>query len=125
MGFKIEKLVGVLPMQNIVETCANCGEDNKCRRRDFSEQAWTALLVWGEIQKTTVDQAICENCYDELRETLIDRHEDIVSSANQPIPTQTRKPAASAAKPAAVAKPAAKSVPVPGAKPGAKVRKAG
>ncbi len=120
MGFKIEKLVGAHPMQNIVETCANCGEDQKVRRRDFSEQAWTVLLVWGEIQKNTVDQSICDHCYDELRETLIDRHDEIEISAAQPIPPAVRsKPAA------ASAKPAAKSIPQTPAKAPAKVRKAG
>lgn len=60
-----------------LESCANCGIDSKCRRRDFSEQAWSVLLLWNEVQSSTVDQAICEGCYNELREVLIDRADEI------------------------------------------------
>ncbi|NBQ54177.1 MAG: hypothetical protein EBU49_11445 [Proteobacteria bacterium] len=51
----------------------HCQQDTKARRRDFSEQTWTVLLVWGEIDSKTVDQPICEPCYNELRYVLIDR----------------------------------------------------
>lgn len=112
MGLKIEKLEGARPMQqSLTEPCANCGEEAKCRRRDFSAQAWTVLLVWGEIQKSTVDQSVCDHCYNELRETLIDRADEIESASSQPVPAPKTKTVAKA-----VAQPAAKA--------GQKVRKA-
>lgn len=83
-------------MQNVSESCGNCGEDSKCRRRDFSEQAWTVLVVWNEVQTAAVDQAICEPCYNELREVLIDRADEIETALREP--QQPNK------KPAAVAK---------------------
>ena len=30
-------------------------------------------MLWNEVQAAAVDQPICEHCYDELREVLIDR----------------------------------------------------
>ena len=78
MKFKIERIRGGRDMATLsVENCANCGADAKCRRRDFSEQAWSVLLLWKEVQTSTVDQAICEDCYNELREVLIDRADEI------------------------------------------------
>ncbi len=57
--------------------CLHCQQDTKARRRDFSEQTWTVLMVWGEIDSKTVDQPICEPCYNELRYVLIDRTDEI------------------------------------------------
>jgi hypothetical protein len=57
--------------------CGNCGNESSCRRRVFSEQAWTMLLLWNEINPQAVDQAICDECYQEIREILIDRHDEV------------------------------------------------
>ena len=73
--------------------CAHCQEDGKIRRRDFSEQAWSVLVVWNEVQRSAVDQAICDDCYNELREVLIDRADEIEFSLREP----SSKPAASVA----------------------------
>lgn len=62
---------------HVSETCANCAEVTKCKRRDFSEQAWSVLLVWDEIEPSAVDQPICQDCYTELRDVLIDRADEI------------------------------------------------
>ena len=63
------------------ETCSNCGSDsNSCRRRTFSEQALTVLLLWNEINPNAIDQGICDDCYQELRDVLIDRSDEIESS---------------------------------------------
>jgi hypothetical protein len=79
---KVERFGGS-HMSNVSDCCSHCGEETKSRRREFSEQAYSALLVWGEIQASTVDQAICENCYIELRDVLIDRADDIVQAAQE------------------------------------------
>jgi hypothetical protein len=57
--------------------CPNCSIFSNCRRRDFSEQAMTVLLLWGEIAAASVDQPICDDCYEELREVLIDRADEV------------------------------------------------
>lgn len=63
--------------------CHNCTLEKTSRRRSFSEQAWTVLLLWNEITPNTVDQAICDDCYDELRDVLIDRSEEVEAAMNQ------------------------------------------
>lgn len=69
-------------MQHTSSECCNCGTESKCRRREFSEQAWTVLLLWNEVQPSAVDQPLCDSCYDELRETLIDRAEELDGAIN-------------------------------------------
>ena len=96
-------------MQHVSEVCSNCGEETKCRRRDFSEQAWTVLVLWNEVQTAAVDQPICDHCYDELREVLIDRAEDIEAAVNAPA-TKTKTPAATPAAPKRAAAPARQKV---------------
>jgi hypothetical protein len=70
-------LGGAKTMQHVVEICSNCETETKCRRRDFSEQAWAVLVMWHEVQAAAVDRPICEHCYNELREVLIDRADEI------------------------------------------------
>lgn len=82
-------------------TCPRCELETKVRHRPFSDQALAALLVWREINEAAVAQPICESCYDELREILIDRAEEI--SNPKPDKVETRKvqaPAPAAAAPA-------------------------
>ncbi len=57
--------------------CPNCSVFSNCRRRDFSEQAMTVLLLWGEIAPAAVEQPVCDDCYEELREVLIDRADEV------------------------------------------------
>ena len=64
-------------------SCKNCGTQSFCRRRSFSVQAWTVLLLWNEINPGCVDQAICEQCYDEMRDILIDRADEIELAMKQ------------------------------------------
>lgn len=105
-------------MQHTAESCNHCGTDTKCRRRDFSDQAWSVLVLWNEVQAGVVDQPICESCYDELREVLIDRADEVEAAINEPQPAPRapktdktgkvahaapQRPVAAAAKPAAAA----------------------
>ena len=64
-------------------SCRSCGLDTSCRRRTFSEQAWSALLAWGEATVDVMDQPICNTCYQEMRETLMDRADEIESKDSQ------------------------------------------
>ena len=59
------------------QNCASCGEMKRCRHRDFSPHAWAVLLHWEEISTPVVGQPLCNGCYTELRDLLIDRAEDI------------------------------------------------
>jgi hypothetical protein len=101
--FKIEKLGGAQAMQHVSETCGNCETDTKCRRRDFSEQAWSVLVLWAEVATSAVDQPICDDCYNELREVLIDRADEIEAALAAPAPKQPRPAANAAAKKTAAA----------------------
>ncbi len=58
-------------------SCPRCGTQAKLEKRTFSTQAWAALVVWGDIDRNVVEQSICEDCYQELRDILIERNEDI------------------------------------------------
>ncbi|MFK7872744.1 MAG: hypothetical protein AB8C84_06165 [Oligoflexales bacterium] len=58
-------------------SCTNCLQKNPSRRRHFSEQAWAALLAWSEVSVSSVKQPICEHCYEEMREVLIDRIDEV------------------------------------------------
>ncbi len=77
--------------QSVLEKCFNCGTQAKSRRRNFSDQAWTVLLLWNEIHQATIDQPICEECYTELRDILIDRNEEIEKTIQQKRDRETIK----------------------------------
>ena len=57
--------------------CPRCATKARLKDRDFSAQAVAALLAWGEIEKEHVGKAICEDCYGELREVLMDRADEL------------------------------------------------
>ena len=63
--------------------CPSCQTTKKCSRRYFSEQAWTVLLLWREIGHNVIDKPICNDCYEELRDTLIDRNNEIEETMQQ------------------------------------------
>ena len=46
-------------------------------QRNFSEEALAMLLVWGELDVENIDAPICEYCYEDLRDVLIDRAGEI------------------------------------------------
>ena len=64
-------------MASQASICTCCGTGTKSVRREFSEQAWTMLVAWGEVDTTSANQPFCETCYWELREVLIDRADEI------------------------------------------------
>ena len=57
--------------------CASCSGHSKSVRREFSEQAIAALVCWSEIQEQHVDQPLCDDCYFNLRDVLIERAGEI------------------------------------------------
>ena len=63
--------------------CNVCGEERKIRYREFSPHAWTALVHWGEINASVIGQAMCNGCYNEFRDQLIDRSDEVAALAKE------------------------------------------
>ena len=100
------------------QQCPRCHEDARLRLREFSDQAAAALLVWEELSKKDLGQPICDACYEELRDVLIDRASELEEAAKQPIPepkeekvvvSQVKTTATAKAKPASKVKQVAKA----------------
>ena len=39
--------------------------------------ALAALITWGDLEEELVDEAICDDCYKELRDVLIENSDDL------------------------------------------------
>jgi hypothetical protein len=63
--------------KSVSNSCSVCCEARKSRSREFSAHAWTALTMWGEVEQRTFGQPICEGCYREFRDLLIERSEEL------------------------------------------------
>ncbi len=68
---------------NKIAECPRCGIEAKLNKTSFSDQATAALVVWGEMEAEQIGQAICRDCYSELRETLIDRSDELSQTEAQ------------------------------------------
>ena len=64
-------------MSRVTSKCSNCDREQKTRYRDFTNQVWSLLIQWGEIQESTVNKPLCETCYEDIRSLLIDRSEEV------------------------------------------------
>ena len=73
----INDRLGGKDIMSTSECCAHCQTATKIRKRDFSDQAWAVLVVWDEVDRGVVGQLLCDPCYSELREVLIDRADEI------------------------------------------------
>lgn len=82
--------------------CPRCGVETKLRVRSFSDQATAALIAWGELVSEHVAEPLCENCYGELREVLIDRAEELADAAIAASKVGNRKTASPAAPPSKI-----------------------
>lgn len=56
--------------------CPRCGVDSVLQKRVFSDQALAALIVWEELEARLIDHAVCQECYVELRDVLIEKSEE-------------------------------------------------
>ncbi len=63
--------------KSVTNSCSVCSEQRKSRQREFSPSAWSALTLWGEVAQKTHGQPICEGCYRELRDLLIERTDEL------------------------------------------------
>lgn len=59
--------------------CPRCEMSARLSKRSFSEQAVSALVTWGDMNANLIGQDICDACYAELRDILIERSEDLKS----------------------------------------------
>ena len=59
------------------QACSHCGSHSPSLKRDFSVQSWSVLVVWGEVTKPAVGRPLCESCYGELRDILIERASEV------------------------------------------------
>ena len=57
--------------------CAVCANQNKAISREFSSTAWSVLVAWEEVSFSDQNSPMCEQCYWDLREVLIDRSKEI------------------------------------------------
>ena len=71
--------------------CARCSSGATARKREFSEQAYSMLLVWGEIDKDIIDAPICDECYAELRDLLIERADDAIEEDTVAAPVEIKR----------------------------------
>ena len=62
--------------KSVTNSCNVCCEARKSRTREFSPNAWSALTIWGEVTTSMMGQPICEGCYRELRDLLIERTDE-------------------------------------------------
>lgn len=95
--------------------CPRCSGEEKTRVRSFSDQATAALVVWGELNKKLLGQPLCDSCYTELRDVLIERADELARGellapepvvARETVAAQKKEktPAAAPAKKKAVSK---------------------
>jgi hypothetical protein len=57
--------------------CGSCDESVKSVKREFSDQAWAALVSWREVSAKAVDSPLCNDCYFNFRDVLIERADEI------------------------------------------------
>jgi hypothetical protein len=57
--------------------CGSCDESVKSVKREFSDQAWAALVSWREVSPKSVDSPLCNDCYFNFRDVLIERADEI------------------------------------------------
>lgn len=61
------------------KNCPCCESEVKLRHREFSAQAWAFLVENEEISVDHVGEAICDTCYRDLRELLIESFDGVGS----------------------------------------------
>ena len=59
------------------QECPRCANPARLQKRTFSDQALAALIVWKDLDEKLVDHPICDDCYEELRDILMERTEEV------------------------------------------------
>ncbi len=63
-------------MQN-KSKCYHCGEMTKVKVREISLQSWEILFLLGEVARSEINMPICDTCFSELREVMIERRDEV------------------------------------------------
>jgi hypothetical protein len=62
--------------------CSCCKQSSILKTKyTFSDEAWGMLQRWGEVAKEGKQNLLCDGCYWELRDTLIDRTDELSPQA--------------------------------------------
>jgi hypothetical protein len=69
--------IPVLSSDHVTQKCGSCESQAKSSRREFSDQAWAALVSWSEVSPKAVDSPICNDCYFNFRDVLIERADEM------------------------------------------------
>ena len=65
-----------------MERCKVCDRSARARRRELSGYAIAVLIGRGELDLGAAGRPMCDDCFDEIRETLIDmEHDDLGRSS--------------------------------------------
>lgn len=57
--------------------CPRCSMNARLQKRTFSEPAIEALVRWGDMDSKLREEPICDSCYGELRDVLIERSAEL------------------------------------------------
>jgi hypothetical protein len=57
--------------------CPHCKTNRRVKSRSFSDKAWAYLFVVGELSFDLIGSPICDECYHDLREVLIESHQEV------------------------------------------------
>jgi glutaredoxin len=57
--------------------CPHCKVNRKVKSRSFSDKAWSYLFMVGELSFDMIGSPICDECYTDLREVLIESHQEV------------------------------------------------
>lgn len=68
--------------------CPRCEATAKLRPRDFSDQAIAILVSEGDLEKKHVGASVCDECYDDLRDMLIENHRELAQKTAAPQKTK-------------------------------------
>ena len=86
----------VLFSTHFTNQCSSCEGHVKSVKREFSDQAWAALVTWKEAPSEAVNAPLCNDCYFNFRDVLIERSDEMrLMSVN--VATAVSKPKLNAA----------------------------
>ncbi len=67
----------------MISNCPNCMTGAPLRLRDFSSHAQATLVARGDLSSDAVGKPICQPCYQEMRDILVDHENESISHARK------------------------------------------
>lgn len=62
------------------QQCGCCRKHQTCRYRHFSPHSLNFLINCGEVEEEAIRRPVCDECYRDIRDVLIDRADELESS---------------------------------------------